>query len=179
MPKDKLDEFTMVRARDTCARCMLTAGGHQVVVGSGGVGKSCMTIRFLKDEFLSEYDPTIGAPRAECRPRAQLTEGATVEENFRKKVVLDNNYECTLNIVDTAGQQEYSSLRDQHLRTGQGFLLCFALNDENSFNEIKELQTAILRAKESKVPLVVAGNKVVRGHAFTMALRQLITAPLG
>ena len=34
---------------------------HQlVVVGSGGVGKSCLTIRFLKDEFTNEYDPTIG-----------------------------------------------------------------------------------------------------------------------
>lgn len=31
-----------------------------VVVGSGGVGKSCLTVRFLKDEFMSEYDPTIG-----------------------------------------------------------------------------------------------------------------------
>lgn len=33
---------------------------HVVVVGSGGVGKSCLTIRFLKDEFSNEYDPTIG-----------------------------------------------------------------------------------------------------------------------
>ena len=32
----------------------------QVVVGSGGVGKSCLTVRFLKDEFTSDYDPTIG-----------------------------------------------------------------------------------------------------------------------
>ena len=31
-----------------------------VVIGSGGVGKSCITIRFLKDEFTEEYDPTIG-----------------------------------------------------------------------------------------------------------------------
>ena len=32
----------------------------QVVVGSGGVGKSSLTIRFLKDEFSSDYDPTVG-----------------------------------------------------------------------------------------------------------------------
>lgn len=31
-----------------------------MVVGSGGVGKSCLTIRFLKDEFTNDYDPTIG-----------------------------------------------------------------------------------------------------------------------
>lgn len=34
---------------------------RQVIVGSGGVGKSCLTVRFLKDEFTSEYDPTIGS----------------------------------------------------------------------------------------------------------------------
>jgi len=33
----------------------------QVVVGSGGVGKSCLTIKYLKNEFMVDYDPTIGA----------------------------------------------------------------------------------------------------------------------
>lgn len=119
---------------------MSTRSHKKVVVGSGGVGKSCLTIRFLKDEFIGEYDPTI-------------------EENFRKNVTVDG-YECTLNIVDTAGQQEYSSLRDQQLRTGQGFILCFAINDETSFNEAKELHAAILRAKEARPPIVLCGNKV-------------------
>ena len=86
------------------------------------------------------------------------------EENFRKRVVLDSDYECTLTIVDTAGQQEYYTLRDQHLRTGQGFLLCFALNDEHSFNEAKELQSAISRAKDGKYALVLVGNKSVRAR---------------
>eukprot|EP00999_Lentomonas_sp_LEN2_P000267 NODE_1261_length_931_cov_108.514925_g1215_i0.p1 GENE.NODE_1261_length_931_cov_108.514925_g1215_i0~~NODE_1261_length_931_cov_108.514925_g1215_i0.p1 ORF type:complete len:186 (-),score=37.46 NODE_1261_length_931_cov_108.514925_g1215_i0:61-618(-) len=115
-----------------------------VVVGAGGVGKSCLTVRFLKDEFMAEYDPTI-------------------EENYRKKVVTDG-YECLLDIVDTAGQQEYTSLRDQHLRTGQGFLICFAINDEASFHEMKELHQSIIRVKEgegeSNVPFVIIGNKV-------------------
>ena len=34
---------------------------RQVVLGSGGVGKSCLTIKFLKNEFMVDYDPTIGA----------------------------------------------------------------------------------------------------------------------
>jgi GTPase KRas protein len=46
--------------------CGLDLNGTQlyimkkVVVGSGGVGKSCLTVRFLKDEFTNDYDPTIG-----------------------------------------------------------------------------------------------------------------------
>jgi len=120
----KMDEFTMV------------------IVGSGGVGKSCLTIRYLKDQFTSEYDPTI-------------------EENYRKKIQLEKDYEVMLEVVDTAGQQEYTSLRDQHLRTGQGFLLVCALNDPGSFEEMKELHDAILRVKDDgeKVPFVIAANK--------------------
>ena len=56
----------------------------QAVVGSGGVGKSCLTIRFLKDEFSNEYDPTI-------------------EENYRKIITVDEKV-VVINIVDTAGQ---------------------------------------------------------------------------
>ena len=31
-----------------------------VVLGGGGVGKSALTIRLVTDNFLAEYDPTIG-----------------------------------------------------------------------------------------------------------------------
>ncbi|RKP02552.1 hypothetical protein CXG81DRAFT_2939, partial [Caulochytrium protostelioides] len=111
-----------------------------VVVGSGGVGKSCLTVRFLKDEFTNDYDPTI-------------------EENYRKNITVDDQ-PCTVNIIDTAGQHEYVALRDQHLRDGKGFLLVFALNDKNTFEEVKQLREVIVKLKDTRrVPLLVAGNK--------------------
>jgi GTPase KRas protein len=84
------------------------------------------------------------------------------EENYRKKVTLEGR-ETTLDIIDTAGQQEYTQLRDTHLRTGQGFLLCYAINDDTSFTELKELHQAILRLKDgtSKPPFIVVGCKKV------------------
>lgn len=113
---------------------------HVVVVGSGGVGKSCLTIRFLKDEFSNEYDPTI-------------------EENYRKTITVDD-ISAVINIVDTAGQQEYTALRDQHLMSGEGFLLVLAINDRNSFQEVKQLRESIINMRNTaKVPFVVAGNK--------------------
>lgn len=34
-----------------------------VVVGGGGVGKSCLTIQLIQSHFVDEYDPTIeGTP---------------------------------------------------------------------------------------------------------------------
>ncbi|TPX37346.1 hypothetical protein SeLEV6574_g07914 [Synchytrium endobioticum] len=111
-----------------------------VVVGSGGVGKSCLSVRFLKDEFTSDYDPTI-------------------EENYRKTISVDNS-QCIVNIIDTAGQHEYTALRDQHLKDGKGFLLVFALNDKSTFEEIKQLREQIIRLKDTRrVPLMMVGNK--------------------
>lgn len=111
-----------------------------MVVGSGGVGKSCLTVRFLKGEFSNEYDPTI-------------------EENYRKLVSVDG-HNVMMNIVDTAGQQEYYALRDQHLQSGQAFLLVFAVNDKDSFKEVQKLRQSIFNLRNVKrLPLVVAGNK--------------------
>ncbi|KAJ3082055.1 hypothetical protein HK100_009767, partial [Physocladia obscura] len=101
-----------------------------VVVGSGGVGKSCLTVRFLKDEFSNEYDPTI-------------------EENYRKQISVDKAA-CTVNIIDTAGQHEYTSLRDQHLKAGKGFLLVFSLIDVDSFDEMKQLRDQIVKIKDTR-----------------------------
>ena len=40
-----------------------------VVVGGGGVGKSCLTIQLIQSHFVDEYDPTIEGNA--CRlPRA-------------------------------------------------------------------------------------------------------------
>lgn len=43
---------------------------------------------------------------------------------------------CLLDILDTAGQEEYSAMRDQYMRTGEGFLLVFAVNSAKSFEDI-------------------------------------------
>ncbi|KAI8905822.1 P-loop containing nucleoside triphosphate hydrolase protein [Gorgonomyces haynaldii] len=111
-----------------------------VVVGSGGVGKSCLTVRFLKDEFTSDYDPTI-------------------EENYRKNVTVDNA-QCTAYITDTAGQHEYKVLRDTHLKEGKGFLLVFSLADQSSLEEVKQLRDQIIGLKGTKkVPFVICANK--------------------
>ncbi len=43
---------------------------------------------------------------------------------------------CLLDILDTAGQEEYSAMRDQYMRTGEGFLCVFAINNTKSFEDI-------------------------------------------
>ncbi|XP_057572071.1 GTPase NRas isoform X1 [Hippopotamus amphibius kiboko] len=130
-----------------------------VVVGAGGVGKSALTIQLIQNHFVDEYDPTI-------------------EDSYRKQVVIDGET-CLLDILDTAGQEEYSAMRDQYMRTGEGFLCVFAINNSKSFADINlyrllpsqqnsVLQIAsemrfkeqIKRVKDSDdVPMVLVGNK--------------------
>lgn len=111
-----------------------------VVVGSGGVGKSAMTIQFIRNHFVIEYDPTI-------------------EDSYRKQVAIDGQI-CFLDILDTAGQEEFSAMRDQYFRTGQGFLMVYSVTSRNSFTETDNFRDAILRIKDSdEVPMVLCGNK--------------------
>lgn len=110
------------------------------VVGSGGVGKSCITIRFLKEKFAEYYDPTI-------------------EESYRKQVTVDGK-DFDLEIVDTAGQEEFASFRDSSLDYGDGFLLVYGINSSVSWEELQELRNKILRIKDALTfPMVIVGNK--------------------
>ncbi|XP_037682226.1 GTPase NRas isoform X1 [Choloepus didactylus] len=87
------------------------------------------------------------------------TEAAELEDSYRKQVVIDGET-CLLDILDTAGQEEYSAMRDQYMRTGEGFLCVFAINNSKSFADINLYREQIKRVKDSDdVPMVLVGNK--------------------
>eukprot|EP00005_Dracoamoeba_jomungandri_P001496 CAMPEP_0174256754 /NCGR_PEP_ID=MMETSP0439-20130205/5957_1 /TAXON_ID=0 /ORGANISM="Stereomyxa ramosa, Strain Chinc5" /LENGTH=145 /DNA_ID=CAMNT_0015339509 /DNA_START=268 /DNA_END=705 /DNA_ORIENTATION=+ len=68
---------------------------------------------------------------------------------------------CLLDILDTAGQEEYSAMRDQYMRTGQGFLMVYSITTRSTFDEISSFREQICRVKdEENVPLVLCGNKM-------------------
>lgn len=111
-----------------------------VVVGGGGVGKSALTIQFFQSHFVDEYDPTI-------------------EDSYTKNCVIDKE-QVKLDVLDTAGQEEYSAMREQYMRTGQGFLMVYSINSRNSLEELQSFYVQIQRVKDSDhVPVVVVGNK--------------------
>ncbi|NWR00428.1 RALA protein, partial [Paradoxornis webbianus] len=87
---------------------------HKVImVGSGGVGKSALTLQFMYDEFVEDYEPTKA-------------------DSYRKKVVLDGE-EVQIDILDTAGQEDYAAIRDNYFRSGEGFLCVFSITELESF----------------------------------------------
>uniref|UniRef100_A0AAQ6IGG7 Small monomeric GTPase n=1 Tax=Anabas testudineus TaxID=64144 RepID=A0AAQ6IGG7_ANATE len=63
-------------------------------------------------------------------------------------------------VLDTAGQEEFGAMREQYMRTGEGFLLVFSVTDRGSFEEIYKFQRQILRVKDrDEFPMILVGNK--------------------
>lgn len=51
-------------------------------------------------------------------------------------------------------------MREQYMRTGEGFLLVYSIDSKQSFEEIKVFQQQILRVKDKdNFPIIVIGNK--------------------
>ncbi|KAK3585832.1 hypothetical protein CHS0354_038357 [Potamilus streckersoni] len=111
-----------------------------VVLGSGGVGKSALTVQFVQGIFVEKYDPTI-------------------EDSYRKQVEVDGQ-QCMLEILDTAGTEQFTAMRDLYMKNGQGFLLVYSITAQSTFNDLQDLREQILRVKDTdEVPMILVGNK--------------------
>lgn len=63
--------------------------------------------------------------------------------------------------MDTAGQEEFSAMREQYMRSGEGFLLVFSVTERSSFEEMCKFHKQILRVKDrDEFPMLMVGNKV-------------------
>jgi len=68
--------------------------------------------------------------------------------------------DALMDILDTAGQEEFSAMRGQYMRSGEGFLLVYSITDRDSFDSISAYHQQILRVKDTEsVPIVLVGNK--------------------
>ncbi|XP_022079938.1 ras-related protein M-Ras-like [Acanthaster planci] len=116
-----------------------------VVVGDGGVGKSAITIQFFQKMFVADYDPTI-------------------EDSYIQHTEIDGEW-CILDVLDTAGQEEFSAMREQYMRKGDGFLIVYSVIDKASFENTKSFYTQILRVKDrDSYPMILVANKVDLVH---------------
>uniref|UniRef100_A0A2K6LF52 Ras-related protein Rap-1b n=1 Tax=Rhinopithecus bieti TaxID=61621 RepID=A0A2K6LF52_RHIBE len=78
-----------------------------VVLASGGIGKSALTVQFVQGICVEKYDPTI-------------------EDSYRKQVEADAQ-QCMLEILDTAGREQFTAMRDLYMKNGQGFALVYSI----------------------------------------------------
>ncbi len=62
-------------------------------------------------------------------------------------------------------------MREQYMRSGEGFLLVFSLTDRNSFEEIYKFHKQILRVKDrDEFPMMLVANKCDLEHQRVVSL---------
>ena len=148
------------------------------VLGTGGVGKSALTLRFNRDMFVEEWDPTI-------------------EDAYRKTIEVDDKL-CNIEILDTAGQdvsafcfflrfsslsfdlaivmtmiltfdndfqfaqtsQDFISLRPQWMVEKDGYIFVYNMMSPHSLEELTPFYELHKQMNEDrKVPIILVANK--------------------
>lgn len=116
-----------------------------VVLGSGGVGKSALTVKFVSGTFMEKYDPTI-------------------EDFYRKEIEVDSA-PSVLEILDTAGTEQFASMKDLYIKNGQGFVIVYSITSRQTFQDISSMRDQIQRVKGvDRIPMILVGNKADLEH---------------
>jgi small GTP-binding protein len=94
---------------------------------------------FVTNQYLTEYDPTI-------------------EDSYRKMIQIHgkNKY---LQILDTAGREDYRAMRVQNLRHQNAAVVIYSITDRRSFEEADSFIELMKEEKGDSFPIILAGNK--------------------
>lgn len=108
--------------------------------GGGGVGKTCITLRYLKGEFSDGYIPTI-------------------EDEFTKVIEVDNQT-ISLGVIDTAGQDDFSEMRYSYFGQVQAFIFVIDISNPQSIDDFKKIYNDAKDATDDGMVCVIAANKI-------------------
>ncbi len=86
-------------------------------------------------------------------------EGDTTLEDHYKIYPEINNEKVEVEIIDTAGQDDYQNFFDTWVQYSDGFLLIFAINDSSTFDIVKKRFSKIITMKGNDIPIIIIGNK--------------------
>ncbi|KAF4638683.1 Ras family protein [Toxoplasma gondii] len=89
-----------------------------VTVGDSGVGKSCLLMRFVQDQYSAFHVSTIGV-------------------DFKSVLTMVKGKVCTLQLWDTAGQERFSGVTGNYYRNADCFILVFDMTRRSSFLHIE------------------------------------------
>lgn len=109
------------------------------VLGSTGVGKSCLCYKYCQGIFVEEYSPTL-------------------EEHYTKLARIDN---CSvlLRIIDTAGYDGNLTQLEILMKTVGYFFLVFDVSRRNSLQELIAIRERLIAGKTETPWMLLIGNK--------------------
>ncbi|KAM8866911.1 ras homolog, mTORC1 binding like 1 isoform 1-T1 [Synchiropus picturatus] len=134
------------------------------VIGYRSVGKSSLTIQFVEGQFVDSYDPTI--ENSKFQFISILSDFfhinlflCYVSLAFNKMVSV-HGQDFNLQLVDTAGQDEYSIFPQSHSLDIHGYVLVYSVTSTKSFEVVQVLHDKLLdMVGKIQVPTVLVGNK--------------------
>ncbi len=112
-----------------------------LMIGESGVGKTCVIQRFTRNEFT-------------------LNHLATIAIDFRVKSIDIGGKKLKMQIWDTAGQERFNTLTTSFLKGADGIILCYAINDDKSFENVSKWMLQIKNYAPKDVKIVLIGNKM-------------------
>lgn len=88
----------------------------------------------------------------------------TIEDFYRKEIEVDSA-PSVLEILDTAGTEQFASMRDLYIKNGQGFVIVYSITSLQTFQDIKTMKEQIQRVKGvDDIPMILVGNKADLDH---------------
>ncbi|MEE6518904.1 hypothetical protein FKM82_030224 [Ascaphus truei] len=118
----------------------LTKFRKVVILGYCSVGKSSLALQFVKGDFNEDYDPTI--------------------QNTWSKTLVIGFDEYDLQLMDTAGQDEYSLMPHSFVLCIHGYVLVYSVTSLKSFQIANEIHAKLQEKRgKSRMPIVLVGNK--------------------
>ena len=109
------------------------------VLGSTGVGKSCLCYKYCQGIFVEEYSPTL-------------------EEHYTKLARIDS-HSILLRIIDTAGYDGNLTQLENLMKTVGFFFLVFDVSRRNSLQELIAIRERLLAGKTETPWMLLIGNK--------------------
>ena len=99
-----------------------------------------MTVQYVDGHFVDSYYPTI--------------------ENTFSKVIRYKNQDFAVEIIDTAGQDEYTILNNKHFIGIHGYMIVYSVASKQSFEMCRIIRDKILNHLGTEgVPIMIVGNK--------------------
>ena len=112
-----------------------------VLIGNSGVGKTCISQRYINNSYDNQDGSTLGA-------------------SYFKKILKIDEKPVRLDIWDTAGQEKYRAMGKMFYKDAHIVLFIYDITDKKTFLELKSVwYNELMNTGEKHTVLAVVGNK--------------------